>query len=134
MSKFRILTIIASVFIFALTLVAGLPKGVNLAKLQGWDIVIGEQASPSEKYAAKEFQQFFQQASGVMLSINEKVGGADKHIFIGSSEMLMSSKVRIDTKDFGDEDFRIIVRDDNIAIAGGRPRGTLYGVYTFLED
>ena len=29
---------------------------------------------------------------------------------------------------------RIIVRGENIAIAGGRPCGTLYGVYTFLED
>ena len=28
----------------------------------------------------------------------------------------------------------IILGDGNIAIAGGRTRGTLYGVYTFLED
>ncbi len=32
------------------------------------------------------------------------------------------------------DNVRIILRDTNIAIAGGRPRGTLYGVYTFLED
>ena len=36
--------------------------------------------------------------------------------------------------DFGPEELRIVIRDGNIAIAGGRPRGTLYGVYTFLED
>ena len=35
---------------------------------------------------------------------------------------------------FGPEDLRIVIRDGNIAIAGGEPRGTLYGVYTFLED
>ncbi len=36
--------------------------------------------------------------------------------------------------EYGPEDLRIVVRDNLIAIAGGRPRGTLYGVYTFLED
>ena len=33
----------------------------------------------------------------------------------------------------GDEELRIRIRPDNIAIAGGRPRGTLYGVYEFFE-
>jgi hypothetical protein len=39
-----------------------------------------------------------------------------------------------DVAEFGPEDLRIICRDDTIVIAGGAPRGTLYGVYTFLED
>ena len=32
------------------------------------------------------------------------------------------------------EELRLVVGDELIAIAGGQPRGTLYGVYTFLED
>ena len=44
------------------------------------------------------------------------------------------SQVGFDVDRFGPEDLRIVIRDGNIAIAGGRPRGTLYGVYTFLED
>jgi hypothetical protein len=47
---------------------------------------------------------------------------------------MRASEVGFDTAKMGDEDLRIIIRRDNVAIAGGRPRGTLYGVYTFLED
>ncbi len=37
-------------------------------------------------------------------------------------------------RDYGDEELCSITRPDAIAILGGRPRGTLYAVYTFLED
>ena len=47
---------------------------------------------------------------------------------------MRDSSVGFKTDEMGNEDLRIVIRDDNIAIAGGRPRGTLYGVYTFLED
>ena len=134
MLKFRISAIITSVLIFISPLDARPPEGVDLAMLQGWDIVIDKQASPSEEYAAEEFRQFFHQAAGVKLSIARKIDRPDRHIFIGPSKMLLAGNVGFDTEGFGDEDFRIIVRDGNIAIAGGRPRGTLYGVYTFLED
>jgi hypothetical protein len=119
---------------------AAVPSGVNLSKLANWDIIIAEDASPSEIYAAKEFQTHFAQASSIQLPI---VGGSDhptagkQHVYIGASSAMRASKVGFSTDEFGEEDFRIIVRDDNIAIAG-RPqagtRGTLYGVYTFLED
>ena len=44
-------------------------KGVDLAAMQGWDIVVSTDAIPSEKYAAEEFQEFFAEASGIRLSI-----------------------------------------------------------------
>jgi hypothetical protein len=102
--------------------------------MQGWDIVLSPDAIASEKYAAEEFQQFFAQASGVKLPITTRIDRPDKHIFIGSSKALEQSNVGFHVDGFGEEDLRIIIRDDNVAIAGGRPRGTLYGVYTFLED
>lgn len=40
----------------------------------------------------------------------------------------------LDAAAMGEEELRIIVETGRIAIAGGRPRGTLYGVYQFLED
>ena len=45
------------------------PKGVDLARLDGWDIVLGAEAIPSERYAAEEFQRLFAQASGIRLPI-----------------------------------------------------------------
>ena len=112
---------------------AAVPDGVNLDKLGDWDIVLAEDASPSEVYAAEEFQRYFAQASSIHLSIAKQSDG-QRHIFIGSSPAMRASDVGFSTEEFGEEDFRIIVRNENIAIAGGRPRGTLYGVYTFLED
>ena len=108
--------------------------GVDLAQLGGWDIVVADDAIPSEKYAAEEFQKLFSQASGVKLPIVTAVDRPDRHVFVGSSQAMRSSNVGFSIENFGDEDLRIVIRDGNIAIAGGRPRGTLYGVYTFLED
>jgi hypothetical protein len=111
-----------------------LPQGVNLALLTNWDIVVADDAIPSERYAAAEFQSHYEQAGGFRLPIVKSIDRLDRHIFIGSSEMMRNSKVGFAIDGFGQEDLRIIVRNDNIAIAGGKPRGTLYGVYTFLED
>jgi hypothetical protein len=119
---------------------ASVPQGVNLANLSGWDIITAEDAQPSEVYAAEEFQSFFAQSSGIRLPIVQQAdatNGGQRHIFIGSSLSMRASNVGFSTDDFGQEDFRIVVRDDNIAIAGSKQspaRGTLYGVYTFLED
>ena len=109
-------------------------QAVNLAALKDWDIVLDWNAIPSEIYAAEEFQTFFSQASGVKLPIVHKITRWDKHVFIGPGMVMQASPVGFGVEDLGPEDLRIVVRDDNIAIAGGRPRGTLYGVYTFLED
>ena len=110
------------------------PKGVDLASLNGWDIVIAEDAIPSEIYAAKEFQNHFELASGIKLPIVKAIDRPDLHVFIGPGKLMRCNALGFDVDEFGDEDLRIVVRDNNIVIAGGQPRGTLYGVYTFLED
>jgi len=113
---------------------ARLPKGVDLAAMDGWDIVVAEEAIPAERYAAEEFQRFFAEASGVKLPVVTSAERPDHHVFIGQSQAMQAANVGFDVEGFGPEDLRIVIRDGNIAIAGGRPRGTLYGVYTFLED
>ena len=107
---------------------AGSTAGVDLAAMGGWDIVVGAQAQPAERYAAEEFQRFFAEAAGVRLPIAGAASGAGGHVFIGPDA------AGFDVAGFGPEDLRIVVRPGAVLIAGGRPRGTLYGVYTFLED
>jgi len=109
-------------------------QGVNFAEMKTWDIVVAEDASPSERYAAEEFQTFFSQASGIKPAIVSKIDRQDYHIFIGPGALMEASDIGFSTAKFGPEDLRIRISSNNIAIAGGRPRGTLYGVYTFLED
>jgi len=119
---------------------ASVPRGVNLSNMNNWDIIIAKDAPSSEIYAAEEFQSYFAQASNVRLPIFNKANptnGGQYHIFIGLSPAMLASKVGFSTDEFAQEDFRIVVRDDNIAIAGlqhDNSRGTLYGVYSFLED
>jgi hypothetical protein len=113
---------------------AAQPAGVDLAALDGWDIVVAPDAIASEVYAAEEFRDHLVLAGGPKLPIMNQAGRPDRHIFVGTGVAMRRSAVGFDTEAFGPEDLRIVVRDGNIAIAGGRPRGTLYGVYTFLED
>ena len=118
----------------ASVLAGAVPGGVNLAALDGWDIVVSPDAIESEAFAAQEFQTLFQRAGGGKLPIVEQATRPNRHIFIGPGSAMRSSKVGFDVEKFGAEDLRIVVTDDNIVIAGGRPRGTLYGVYSFCED
>ena len=131
------MSVLISVIVLALLvcpLQAQPPAGVNLAAMQTWDIVIAKDAIPSEIYAAEEFQELFRQASGAKLPIVRKINRLDRHVFIGPSRAMRSSNVGFSIDEFGEEDLRIVVRDSNVAIAGGRTRGALYGVYKFLED
>ncbi|MBI4604646.1 MAG: DUF4838 domain-containing protein [Planctomycetes bacterium] len=110
------------------------PRGVNLAALEGWDIVIAESPSPAVAYAAEELQRFLEKASGLRLPVTSKVEGKDRHVFVGASGPMRDSPAGFGVEGLGPEDLRIVIRDGAIAIAGGEPRGTLYGVYAFLED
>lgn len=111
-------------------------RGVDLAQLDGWNIVVGRDATEAEQYAAEEFRRLFIAAGGAALPIvsADEVDRPGRHVFIGSSKAMRNSDVGFSTEGFGPEDLRIVARNDAIAIAGGRPRGTLYGVYTFVED
>ena len=111
-------------------------SGVDLAHLNGWNIIVAEDAIASEQYAAQELQTFLEAATGVHLEITPAASadGSPHHFYVGDSapadQMIPDRK----TASFGPEDSRIVIGNDAIAIVGGRPRGTLYGVYTFLED
>lgn len=107
---------------------------VDLARLQGWRIVVAPDAIPSEKYAAGELKHFLKKAGGADLEIGQVSEPNTKCIFIGPGKAMRASPSGFDTKGLVSDDLRILVTKEAIAIAGGRPRGTLYGVYQFLED
>lgn len=102
--------------------------GVDLADLAGWRIVVGDGAIASERYAAEELRRLIREATGRTLEITaDPVEGAPGHILIGPAG------AGLDADDLGGEDLRIEIEPGRIAITGGRPRGTLYGVYEFAE-
>ena len=100
-----------------------------------YTIVLTRDASPSEKHAAKELQKYLSMISGVAIPIyrdNEKISGP--MILVGDGPLLRQIDSNIDIDDLGDEGFIIRTRTPHIIIAGGKARGTMYAVYSFLED
>jgi hypothetical protein len=108
-------------------------KQVDLAKLSDWSIVVAANASTCEYYAAQEFQQFYLQASGHKLPIVSHSARKDRLILLGPGAAGLAH-AQIATSGLGPEGHRLIIKHDQILIAGQTPRGTLYGVYSFLED
>jgi hypothetical protein len=99
-----------------------------------YKIIIGENASPSEKHSANELQMFLREISGVEIPIvSDKTPPSDYEIIIGENDHLSKLGIDIDF-DKLNEGFAIRTFGNKLIIAGGKLRGTMYGVYTFLED
>lgn len=100
-----------------------------------WRIVVGEKASSSEKYAAKELQSFFEKISGAKLPVVDDSGPVRKQEFIiGDNSHLRSLPIKINYKKLGTDGYHLRTVNGNIVITGGKERGTMYGVYAFLEN
>ncbi len=104
-------------------------------------IVLADRASPSERHAADELQHFVQLATGARLPIvDEGTARALRppRLFVGAGELVRSLPTDPAAwEGLGDEEY--ILRTvgpapaPDLVIAGGRRRGTLYGVYTLLD-
>ena len=86
-----------------------------------YQIVLPKKADITEQNAANFLVKYIAQATGKTLTFAES---ADKAIYIGGypDEVL------------GKDGFDIKVVDGDLIISGNHPRGTLYGVFTFLEE
>src|SRR5690242_6975941 len=110
-------------------------SGANLILAQNgksdYAIVIAPDASPSERHGAGELQKFVEQISGARLPISTEPH--PKMVLVGDSAPLEALKLSIPFRDLGPEGFALRTSGPHLAIAGGRLRGSMYGVYTFLE-
>jgi len=98
-------------------------------------IVIAKDASPSEHFAAAEFKRYIQQISGATLPYApDGPNPPAKAVMIGDSEAFRSLKLSMPADASGDEAYLIRTSGERFVIVGGRLRGTMYGVYSFLED
>ena len=94
-------------------------------------IVVSSQASDSEKHAATELQYYLNKISGATFPIRGTAG--DKNIFIGFCPDFVAMK-NITRPNDDSETFVYDVKGQSVFIYGGRNRGTMYGVYAFLEN
>ena len=98
-------------------------------------IVLASDASSTDHKAAEELQKYVKEISGAALTISEgKETKGLVSIWIGSSGHSSGFPLDIRWTQLEDDGFTIRTTRDGLFIAGGRKRGSLYGVYTFLES
>lgn len=97
-----------------------------------FQIIVSNEASIAERTAARELQMYIHQISGATLPITTDFDIKGKHIFVGYSpkiaELTGKPKPKAD-----DESFTYCRVGKDLLIWGGAQRGTMYGVFTFLE-
>jgi hypothetical protein len=106
---------------------------ITPAAMASWKIVCDGAATESEHYAATEFQRLFKEMTGTALPIVEAPPPNDGAVLIGPDAVARFGK-KADRRALGEEELRIRVTNKAVWIDGGRPRGTLYGVYEFFEE
>lgn len=99
-------------------------------------IVLGRDAIAPEETAARELQGHLQSVTGARLPIHKEgdVPPGAGQIVVGPSAAFRSALGGVDMNALGRDGIVMKTVGGNLYLAGGRPRGTLYAVYTFLED
>jgi hypothetical protein len=99
----------------------------ELISIADYRIIFGEGATPAEINAANILADYLSQITGLAYV-------AEQAQPTGSHEFLIGQISGVDVSHLGEEGFMIKAEGESIIIAGGRPRGTIYGVFRFLEE
>ena len=119
---------------------AGVRAGLSLTLAaegrSDYVIVVSRDAIAPEKEAARELSHYLGRITSAEFAVTgEREAPADKRwIMVGATRSVTELLPEINWPALGPEGIVIQTRGDRILIAGGRPRGTIYAVYTFLED
>jgi hypothetical protein len=96
-------------------------------------IVIAEGASETEKWAADELAFFLHLATGCPIPISYDFSPFEGRLLVGEKAALLADP-GFEAKALRPEEIVVQTRGHDLVLAGGSPRGTLYAVYSFLED
>jgi hypothetical protein len=98
-----------------------------------YEIVIDQNASSSEKWAAAELQRWVQESGNAWLPIKNRPSKKPA-IYLGYDAGNTIDNSLQNRPDDEDESFIYKNVGPNIVIVGGKHRGTMYGVLSFLEN
>ena len=127
----------AASILLGLVMVASASADLTLADngQTKYRIILPANAIPSERYAAEELQGYLEKISGAKLPIvSDTEKPTSSEILLGDNSHLAALLPKIDFAKLGPDGFVLRVDGNRLIIAGGKPRGTLNGVYTFLEE
>jgi len=102
--------------------------GVNKAV-----IVVAADAGEPEQHAAVELASFLQQITGAKFEIVPPPAVGKLRLLVGPKAAKLAVP-EFSTDGLGADGIVIRTVGNDVILAGGYPRGTLYAVYTFLED
>ena len=112
------------------------PGNIVLADkgLSAYRIVLPSFATIHEQNAAEVLQDYLLQISGAALPIiTADRKGSSYEILLGQNDRLAGLNTGISLNELEADGFVIMTDSMRLIIAGGNEKGTLYGVYTFLE-
>ena len=114
---------------------AGVACGIEIARdgIGRAKIVTAEGSSAPVQHAANELKAFLKEATGADLPHDPTGSAKSPRILVGAKAALLADP-RFSVDGLGKEGMVIRTVGDDLILAGGEPRGTLYAVYTFLEE
>jgi hypothetical protein len=118
------------------TSVSPVPGRIILAEdgLTHYRIVIPSAATAAEREASEVLRKYLLEISGAALPVVTAGETWSRYeLVLGQNERLDALKTGINLNELGEDGFVIRTDSMRLIIAGGKEKGTLYGVYTFLE-
>ena len=102
--------------------------------VSNYRIVVGKDAIASEQTAAKTLQDYLARISGVTLPIvTDETAAREEEIIVGKTTR-EGGAFTVDRAALGWDGIVMKAVGRTLVLAGGQPRGTLYAVYSFLEE
>ena len=96
-------------------------------------VVVAEDSTEAEKHAARELAGFLGRATGGRFEVLGDYNGDKTRLLVGPPAARVAAP-ELDIGPLGPDGIVLRSVGRHLIIAGGRPRGTLNAVYTFLED
>jgi hypothetical protein len=97
-------------------------------------LVVADAPALPEQTAARELATYLRKATGAAFEprAESTAGAPGAAIYLGATQF--AAQHGLDGGRMGPEEFVLRTVEGHLVIVGGRPRGTLYGVYAFLEQ
>lgn len=98
-----------------------------------YHICSGKDSDSCTRFAAKQLQKYLYESSDCCIPVfSDKCPRRSKEILVGLNVRNTKKDARLNSA--SSEAYVIKIEDGDIIIHGNSPRGTLYGVYRFLEE
>ena len=101
-----------------------------------YDIIVAEDASEPELYAAKELKKYVKEATGVELAIVTDAGKDfdknKKYISVGDTKIFDNSGMTVSYEELNRDGYKIKTFGNTVVINAFQDIGVIYGVYGFL--